>query len=233
MALPVMDSDLVSREYLRIGGGYGASALGQSPAGGLDVDNGGNVATNGDVTIEGALTVGQIAGNLSVEGVFENWSCWIPAREMWPEGSGGGSAVGPTRTIWAWGRETQTYDFAPSVQQKLCFSFALPRGYDGRELTYNLFWTANDGTSGNAFWGVYAVSHASGGLLTENFSALGPSVTEFEGTSKLHVTPLVHTPTLASVDDRFVLGYLARRGTDASDTFDGTVRLIGIEVGFA
>lgn len=58
MALPTMRSSLVSREYLRIGGGYGAGQEGTSPAGGLDVDNGGNLATDGDVTIKGVLSAG-------------------------------------------------------------------------------------------------------------------------------------------------------------------------------
>ncbi len=58
MALPTMRSGLVSREFLRVAGGYGAPSLGTSPAGGLDIDNAGNIATDGDVSIKGVLSVG-------------------------------------------------------------------------------------------------------------------------------------------------------------------------------
>ncbi len=55
MTQPNMPSNLTSREYLRIGGGYGVPETGESPAGGLDIDNAGNLATDGDMTIDGAL----------------------------------------------------------------------------------------------------------------------------------------------------------------------------------
>ena len=58
MNLPSMGTGLVSRELLRIAGGYGALAEGISPAGGLDIDNAGHMATDGDVTVGGELSVG-------------------------------------------------------------------------------------------------------------------------------------------------------------------------------
>ena len=57
MALPTMRPGLTSREFLRIAGGYNSPALGKSPAGGLDIDNAGNLATDGDVTVDGAVDV--------------------------------------------------------------------------------------------------------------------------------------------------------------------------------
>lgn len=57
MALPNMRSGVVSREFLRIAGGYESPALGTSPAGGLDVDNAGNLATDGDITTKGGVDV--------------------------------------------------------------------------------------------------------------------------------------------------------------------------------
>ncbi len=58
MGLPVMRDGVASREFLRIAGGYGALAAGASPAGGLDIDDAGNLATDGDVTVEGVLDIG-------------------------------------------------------------------------------------------------------------------------------------------------------------------------------
>ena len=57
MSVPIMPSTLVSREYLRIAGGFGSAAKGASPAGGLDVDNAGNLAADGDITAAGNIDV--------------------------------------------------------------------------------------------------------------------------------------------------------------------------------
>lgn len=58
MNLPAMPSNPCSRETLRIGGGYNAPALGASPAGGLDIDNAGNCALDGDLTVAGDVSLG-------------------------------------------------------------------------------------------------------------------------------------------------------------------------------
>lgn len=77
MALPEMPSGIASREYLRVGGGLGSAAAGDSPAGGLDIDHAGRLATDGDVTVKGALSVGTLgqlqadaAGNIQTAGNF-------------------------------------------------------------------------------------------------------------------------------------------------------------------
>lgn len=60
MPLPTLPADWFSREFLRIGGGYNAPATGTSPAGGLDIDNAGNLATNGGLTIAQELLLGGV-----------------------------------------------------------------------------------------------------------------------------------------------------------------------------
>lgn len=58
MTLPNVPASYVGREHVRTGGGYGAPAAGQSPAGGLDADNAGNLAMDGDLTVKGILHAG-------------------------------------------------------------------------------------------------------------------------------------------------------------------------------
>lgn len=61
MPLPSLPETLFSREFLRIGGGYNAPAAGASPAGGLEVDHAGNLATNGSLITAADLSVAQDA----------------------------------------------------------------------------------------------------------------------------------------------------------------------------
>lgn len=64
MALPTMRAGITSREFLRIAGGFASPAAGTSPAGGLDIDNAGNLATDGDITAAGNV---DIDGDLTVD----------------------------------------------------------------------------------------------------------------------------------------------------------------------
>lgn len=61
LALPTMRPGITGREFVRVAGGFGAPALGSSPAGGLDIDNAGNLATDGDVTAS-SVGIGTSAG---------------------------------------------------------------------------------------------------------------------------------------------------------------------------
>lgn len=64
MALPTMRAGITGREFVRVAGGFGAPALGTSPAGGLDIDNAGNLATDGDIT----------AKSITVENDVQQWN---------------------------------------------------------------------------------------------------------------------------------------------------------------
>lgn len=66
MTLPTMRAGLTSQEFLRLGGGFGATASGTSPEGGLDADNAGNLAMDGDLTVDGTA---DFAGGYGDDGV--------------------------------------------------------------------------------------------------------------------------------------------------------------------
>lgn len=161
MTLPDIPTDMVSKEYLRIGGGYGAAAAGLSPAGGLDVDNAGNVATDGDCTIGGGLSIGgQVAGPLTFNGDLrqgpagcdKTWFSHIaPGRGIEP------LTAGPL-TVYDVNAHQRliAIPFAHTVQEAAAANFLLPPDYDGSLLKLALLWTcAGSGLSGDAHWKLY------------------------------------------------------------------------------
>jgi len=235
MTLPNMPSNPVSREYVRIAGGYGAAALGSSPAGGLDIDDAGNLATNGDVTVEGEVTAGDVlfSGELRAAsgGCDKTWSRFVAAKEIAPI-----TAAGPTVVEF---RNSRVYvpliDFADSVQRDACFAVGLPADYDGTALEVTLYWTATGGTAGNTvLWGLQM------GIFgdDENLGASGAGDAAFNpldtflGSGDVHIISGSITPSGAA-SGTLLTGYIRRFGSNATDTLEATARLIGIRLAYA
>ena len=236
MTLPNMRSGLTSREFLRIAGGFGASALGKSPAGGLDVDNAGNIATDGDVTIGGALEVQSglmVDGDFQLEanGVNRAWSTWLDAEAGVP--SGGTPATGPTSWDLRSDRKIQTLDYdTASALIDATFQAILAPDYDGSALKIDIFWTTDSGTSGNVLWQTAAACYGDGDDASETWGGLNAATPAFQGQNVQHISPITMTPADA-VDGNMLYILLRRNGSHVNDTFDGTARVQGIRISYA
>lgn len=235
MALPNMRPGLTSREFLRIAGGYQAPALGKSPAGGLDVDNAGNMATDGDLTIDGAGSFGgdlavtgdlSIAGSLrtSPDGVDKTWSHYVGAQEISPITAG---AV--TNHVFQSNRVVvPLIPFDASVIESACFTIGLPEDYDGSELKVAFYWTATGGTSGTVAWAANNSIFVDDESLAEIVG--GPIATDtFIAINDLHLIETTFTP--GGIDPGLLTMFVRRLAT--SDTFDADAQLIGVRVTYA
>ena len=236
MSLPNVPAGLVSREHLRIGGGYDSPALGASPQGGLDIDHAGNLATNGDLTTDGVVDAAQFT-NLHFTGTLQpapggcnkTWSHYIPATHMLTAAGGGaGMSFFHTSNVYL-----PRHSLDPDSNTYLGTSLALPQDYDGGTLRFDIFWSALAGTSGNVLWNLRTNSIGPGGDL-EVGAGTGYKLNNdtFLGQKLLHVVSMIETPGGASQGDKFVSVLVGRRGTDASDTFDGPSLFLGLSVSF-
>jgi len=223
MALPDMPPGAISREFLRVGGGYGADAAGVSPAGGLDVDRAGNAAMDGDLTVGGDIEVGG-ALHLGPDGVDRTWSHYIGAQEMAPITAGplANQVFQPNRVV------VPVLSFDPVTDESACFTVALPEDYDGGPLRLAFYWTATAGTAGDVTWAVNR------GLFLEDVSLAqdvgGPAVSDpFVAPNGLHIAEVSDTPGL------FTSGLLTLflRRLAGVDTFDAEALLIGVRIRYA
>lgn len=229
MALPNMRPGLTSREFLRIAGGYQAPALGTSPAGGLDVDNAGNIATDGDLTIDGAGSFGgdlSIAGSLRTTGagVDKTWSQYVGAQEMSVITAG---AV-TNHTFQTNRVVVPLIAFDASAIESACFTIGLPEDYDGSALKLTWYWTALAGTSGTVIWAANRSIFVDDETLAQDPG--GATATDtFIATNDLHIIDVTDTPggTTSGLLTMFV------RRLATSDTFDADAQLIGVRVTYA
>ncbi len=232
MALPSIPSGYVGREYLRVGGGYGSAAAGVSPAGGLDVDSAGHLATDGDVTIAGKLSATsmdnvQFTGQLraSVGGVDKTWSRWIGATDIYDRNS-----PATLQLVEMYGGRVYAAAVTANATGQVV-NLALPEDYDGSALKITYYWTATTGSSGDIFWHTYWNAFGDGQSMNVE-GAQNNSVDTFLGQKYLHVLSNTGTPYGAATGHTLTL-FIRRLEAYVLDTFDGTVLLIGIRLSYA
>lgn len=229
MALPNMRAGLTSREFLRIAGGYQAPALGTSPAGGLDVDNAGNIAADGDLTIDGAGSVGgdfSVSGSLRTTGagVDKTWSHYVGAQEISPITAG---AV-TNHTFQANRVVIPLMPFDQTTDESACFTIGLPEDYDGSTLKLAFYWTALAGTSGTVTWAANRTVFVDDVTLAQDVG--GPTATDtFLAINDLHITEVTTSPggVVSGLLSLFI------RRLASSDSFDADAQLIGVRVSYA
>mgnify|MGYP001156523392 CR=1 FL=1 len=223
MTLPSLPPAITSREFLRIGGGYGASACGASPAGGLDADNAGNLAMDGDLTVGGAL---------HVAGPDRTWHLAIPMSH----GAGYGAVKG-TLDLGAQQPKLVYWSFPQTVWSEVCFPFVLPRGYDGAALQARLFWTAEGGTPAETVhWRVYCQSFADGEDLDGPADSLLMPLLHsgddtYQGEHLVHRHSALFTPTAGGAEELCFLNI--RRNAAPASTLSVPAWLLGLALAYA
>jgi len=223
-----MRPNVASREYLRVGGGYDAPETGLSPAGGVNVDNTGNIAINGDATIDGDTEIG---GSLCVNGLAHQWAKFIPADHMWPAQDI--PCTGPASVRWAWLKESQAMHFAPGTVSSAVFTLATPADYDGRDLTICLYWTSVGTVGDGITWRAYAMGHGDGADLAEPIANVFETMDTLQESLYLHECTLTITPNAASPSGSLLTFAIRRNGAAATDTLPGTAMLIGARVSYS
>ncbi len=250
MALPTMRTNVTSREFLRVAGGYHAPAEGSSPAGGLDVDNSGNLATDGAITVDGSLSTGSLdcTGNAAVHGILSTADLRFSGdlevgtggcNKIWTRFVGGNELIRMGGTSAAYIAYNSSNVYIPVVKlpadaiYQVGFATALPSDYDGSSLSFRVFWSSTDGTSGNVKWNVRPNILKDGESLDlvtgtgyQNF------IDTFQALKTVHIATATLTPGYATAGDKLLTILLQRRSTDTEDTFDGEVHLIGMEISY-
>lgn len=230
MTLPSIPSGVASREYLRVGGGYDAPALGMSPAGGVDMDNAGNLAANGDLTIGGNVA---FSGDLvrGAGGVDRTWSVFLLATDLSPDATAG--PTGPALTVFSDNRyEAQALTYSDSTSSRAYALLLMPPDFDGSPLRFTIYWTCTaGGASGSVVWSVGALSAADTEDITGTPSPTYYAVTDaLTAVGRLQIAEITFS-TPAAKPTMWI--QVLRDSAHASDTLNAACKLIGVRVTYA
>jgi len=232
MALPSVGAAPRYLEEIRIGGGYGST-----PDGGVDIDKAGNVAADGDLTVDGTVdvkggTIQNSIGTLEVDsdfkmgssGVDKTWSAYFGAAEVFNIDAG--TLI--NHTFQAGDVNVPLVPFDQTAQESVSCAVGLPADYDGSALTFTIYWTSRAGTTGTAKWSVNASVFENAESLAQTNSAIILDDT-FIAQNDTHVVSASGTPDGASTG--CLLTLFIRRQANL-DTLDDDADLIGIRISY-
>ena len=207
-----------------------------------------NAATSGDPAISAtgddtnidlnlvAKGTGVVQSNGSALAVTGKQTIWVPATAMYATTTNGCADIDQTE-LTAGQPELKTLDFDPSTDENAQFTIAFPKAWDPSQLImYQVFWTANSTNTGNCIWNLKGVAIANDDAIDTAFGTAVAITDAHSGTANdLNVTAQSGSVTIAGspAADEDVFFNISRDANDASDTFTGDAKLLGIKIFFA
>ena len=207
-----------------------------------------NAATSGDPAISAtgddtnidlnlvAKGTGVVQSNGAALAVTGKQTIWVPATAMYATTTNGCADIEQTE-LTAGQPELKTLDFDPSTDENAQFTVAFPKAWDPSQLImYQVFWTANSTNTGNCIWNLKGVAIANDDAIDTAFGTAIAITDAHSGTANdLNVTAQSASVTIAGspAADEDVFFNISRDANDASDTFTGDAKLLGIKIFFA
>ena len=207
-----------------------------------------NAATSGDPAISAtgddtnidlnlvAKGTGVVQSNGAALAVTGKQTIWVPATAMYATTTNGCADIEQTE-LTAGQPELKTLNFDPSTDENAQFTVAFPKAWDPSQLIMNqVFWTANSTKTGNCIWNLKGVAIANDDAIDTAFGTAIAITDAHSGTANdLNVTAQSASVTIAGspAADEDVFFNISRDANDASDTFTGDAKLLGIKIFFA
>jgi hypothetical protein len=180
-----------------------------------------------DLKLEGYIgsTWRSLATNDTVQTV------WIPASSMIPQLTNGAVSDVLESTN---GIMYDMLSFADAVTKYAQFNIRMPKGWDEGTVTAEFIFTMDSTATGNIVWAIDARAISSGETRDPGPSTLGTAQTLTVDKGATAVAIIHSGPTAAltiggtPVENDFVVFRVYRDGANASDTYTGNGRLIGV-----
>ena len=158
---------------------------------------------------------------------------WVPAPAMFGPTTNPADAAQVETT--ATRPDLKVFDFDASTKQYTQFSVAMPKSWNEGTLTYQVYWSPSTTNTGNAIFGLQAVSCADDdtidvayGTAIEVTDAGIGTVEDQQITSESSAMTVAGSP--AAGEQTYFQLY--RDAADGSDTFTGECRVLGVKIFF-
>ena len=158
---------------------------------------------------------------------------WIPAVAMYGNTTNGADAQQVELT--ATQPELKVLDFDASTKEYAQFAVAFPKSWNEGTITFQVYFTANSTNTGNAIFGLQAVSASDNDAIDSAFGTAQEVTKAHSGTANdLNVSSESSLVTIAGTPAEAdqILFQVYRDAADGSDTLTADARLLGIKIFF-
>ena len=207
----------------------------------LTIANAGTGVTGPVISATGETNVG-ININPKGTGVLKSGSgavkiagletMWVPAAAMYGATTNPADAQQVETT--ATRPDMKVLDFDAGTDEFAQFSVAFPKSWNEGTITYQVYWTPNNTSTGNCIFGLQGISIADGASIDAAFDAAVAVTDAGIGTVEdQQVSPVSSAVTVknAAVDTQTYFQF-SRDANNGSDTFTGDARVLGIKIFF-
>tara|TARA_R100000963_G_C4642653_1_gene106344 strand:- start:1178 stop:2707 length:1530 start_codon:yes stop_codon:yes gene_type:complete len=191
--------------------------------------NGAIQLNNSDTTIARSA-----AGTVTIEGnkikLAGKESMWIPANAMSPAATNPCSALTIVDSGGNSGPDLRVLDFATGSDEHAQFSVAMPKAWDGGNITYIVFWVGNASTDG-VTWALQVKALGDGEDINVAFgTAVVVDDSAQNSASELLISPESGNIACSGADNDILYFQIFRDVSDAHDDMNADARLVGIKV---
>ena len=182
-----------------------------------------NLNPKGTGTLKSGTAAVKIAGLETI---------WVPAAAMYPSTTNGASAQQIETT--ATRPDMKVLDFDAGTDEFAQFSIAFPKSWNEGTITYQVFWTPNNTSTGNCLFNLTAVSVGDGDTIDVTYGTNSLITDAGIGTVEdQQVSPVSSAMTVKNAAaDKLTYFMLFRDANDGGDTFTGDARVLGIKIFF-
>jgi hypothetical protein len=157
---------------------------------------------------------------------------WVPASAMYGATTNGAAAAQVETTA---GRpDMSVLDFDAGTAEAAQFSVAFPKSWNEGTITFQVFWSPSNTSTGNCLWTLFGVSVADNATIDVTYGTEQTITDAGHGTVEdQQVTSVSSALTIknAAVDTQTYF-QVQRNAASGSDTFTGDARLLGIKIFF-
>ena len=157
---------------------------------------------------------------------------WVPAASMRPAATNPCADITSVDSGGNSGPDLQVLDFDTSSDEHAQFSVAMPKSWDGGNITFSAYWIGLAATTGVA-WGLQVKALGDGEDINVAYGAAVVVTDDSQGSAtEINVSAASGTIACSGADGDILFCQIFRDVSDGNDDMAGDARLVGIKINY-
>jgi len=180
-----------------------------------------------------ALNTGTGASDLpDTNDIVGTQDMWIPAAAMRPRDNAGCAAIATVAAGTSGRPDFHVLDFANDADDHAQFMVAMPKSWDGGNITFSAYWIGLAATTGVA-WGLQVKALGDGEDIDVAYGVAVVTTDDSQGSAtEINVSPASLDIACSGAAGDLLFCQIFRDVSDGNDDMAGAARLVGIKINY-